>query len=105
MARPAFIPIGLDPVFVDLAIGGTMAGMALYYAKKGDSTQALQFIRLSLFRPYINQLIYNVAVVRALANQPEEALEVLKEAFQKGYSPAEARNDPELKILEGRPEF
>ena len=84
MARPAFIPIGLDPVFVDLAIGGTMAGMALYYAKKGDSTQALQFIRLSLFRPYINQLIYNEAVVRALANQPEEALEVLREASQKG---------------------
>ena len=84
----------------------TMGGIALYYAKKGDSTQALQFIRRARsFDPNSNQLIYDEAVVQALANQPEEALKVLREAFQKGYSPAEARNDPELKILEGRPEF
>ena len=47
-------------------------------------------------------MIYNEAVVQALANQPEEALKALREAFKKGYSPAEARNDPELKVLEGR---
>jgi hypothetical protein len=50
-------------------------------------------------------LIYNEAAVQALANHPEEALKALREAFQKGYSPEEARNDPELKSLEGRPEF
>jgi len=84
----------------------TMGGIALYYAKKGDSTQALQFIRRARsIDPNSNQLIYNEAVVQALANHSEEALKVLREAFQKGYSPAEARNDPELKILEGRPEF
>ena len=81
----------------------TMGGIALYYAKKGDSAQALQFIRRARsIDPNSNQLIYNEAVVQALANQPEEALKALREAFKKGYSPAEARNDPELKVLEGR---
>ena len=84
----------------------TMGGLALYYAKKGDSAQALQFIRRARsIDPNSNQLIYNEAVVQALANQPEEALKVLREAFQKGYSPAEATNDPELKSLQDRPEF
>ena len=83
-----------------------MGGIALYYAKKGDSTQALQFIRRARsVDPNSNQLIYNEAVIQALANHPEEALKALREAFQKGYSPEEARGDPELMILGRRPEF
>jgi hypothetical protein len=50
-------------------------------------------------------LIYNEAVIQALAKHPEEALKALREAFQKGISPEEARNDPELTSLENRPEF
>jgi len=84
----------------------TMGGLALYYAKKGDSTQALQFIRRArAIDPNNNQLAYNEGVIQALANNPDEAFKALREAFQKGYSPEEARNDPELKSLEGRPEF
>jgi serine/threonine protein kinase/tetratricopeptide (TPR) repeat protein len=84
----------------------TMGGIALYYAKKGDSTQALQFIRRARsIDPNSNQLIYNEAVIQALAKHPEEALKALREAFQKGISPEEARNDPELTSLENRPEF
>jgi eukaryotic-like serine/threonine-protein kinase len=84
----------------------TMGDLALYYAKKGDSSQALQFIRRARsIDPNSNQLMFQEAVVQALTNQPEEALKTLKEAFQKGYSPEEARNDPELKRLERRPEF
>jgi len=84
----------------------TMGHLALYYAKKGDSTQALQFIRRARsIDPNSNELIYNEAVVQALANHPKDALNALRQAFHKGYSPEEARNDPELKSLEGRPEF
>jgi eukaryotic-like serine/threonine-protein kinase len=84
----------------------TMGNLALYYAKKGDSTQALQFIRRARsIDSDSNQSMYNEAVVQALANHPEEALKALREAFQKGYSPQEARNDPELKSLEARQEF
>jgi serine/threonine-protein kinase len=84
----------------------TMGSLALYFAKKGDSTQALQFMRRARsIDPASNQLMYNEAEIQALANHPEEAIKSLKEAFQNGYSPEEARNDPELKSLEGRPEF
>ena len=84
----------------------TMGSLSLYYAKKGDSTQALQFIRRARsIDPNSNQLMYDEAEVQALANHPGEALKALKAAFQKGYSPEEARNDPELKSLEVHPEF
>ena len=83
-----------------------MGSLALYYAKKGDSTQALQFIRRARsIDPNTNQLMYDEAQVQVLANHPEEALKALREAFQKGYSPEEARNDPELESLQSRPEF
>lgn len=83
-----------------------MNSLGLYYAKKGDSTQAIQFSRRARsIDPDNIQFMYNEAQVMALANHPEEALKILRQAFQKGYSPNEARNDPELKSLERRPEF
>jgi eukaryotic-like serine/threonine-protein kinase len=82
-----------------------MNSLAVYYAKKGDSAQAIQFIRRARgIDPENIQFIYDEAQVQALANHPAEALKALRDAFQKGYSPEEARNDPELKSLEG-PEF
>jgi eukaryotic-like serine/threonine-protein kinase len=84
----------------------TMRFLALYYAKKGDSTQALEFIRRArAIDPNDIEFIYNEAEIQALANHPAEALKALRDAFQKGYSPEEAKNDPGLKSLEGRPEF
>jgi len=83
-----------------------MNSLAVYYAKKGDSTQAVQNIRRARsIDPNNIQFIYDEAQIMAIANHPTEALKALREAFQKGYSPEEARNDPELKSLEGRPEF
>ncbi len=83
-----------------------MNSLAMYYAKKGDSAQAQQFIRRARsIDPNNNQFIYDEAQIMALANRPEAALKALREAFQKGYSPEEARNDPELKSLVGLPEF
>jgi serine/threonine-protein kinase len=86
--------------------GSTMNDLALYYAKKGDSTQALQFIRRArAIDPSNIQFMYDEAQVTTLANHPDAALKALGKAYQKGYSPEEARNDPELKSLEGRPDF
>jgi hypothetical protein len=51
------------------------------------------------------QSIYNEAQVQVPANHPTEAVKSLRETFQKGYSPEEARDDRELKSPEGRPEF
>jgi hypothetical protein len=51
------------------------------------------------------QLIYSEAQVYALAGNPGKALKALREAFQKGFSPEEAQNDPELGRLKRLPEF
>ena len=53
---------------------------------------------------YVN-LLYQAAIVHALANRPEDALKDLREAFQKGYSTEKARSDPEFGSLQHRPEF
>ncbi len=83
-----------------------MGDLALYYAKKGDPAHAGQYIRQAReIDPSDLQLIYDSAQVNALAGKKEEALAALKEAFEKGYSPEEAQNDPELVTLKGLPEF
>ena len=83
-----------------------MSDLARYYAKKGDADHALQYIRQARsISPSDLQLIYWEAQVNALTNRPAEALKSLREAFQKGYSPQEALNDPDLGKLQSLPEF
>jgi serine/threonine-protein kinase len=83
-----------------------MADMALYYAKKGNATEALALIRRARSIDGNNvEFIHNQGVVEAIAGHPEEALKTLREAFEKGYPPDDAENDPELKDLRARPEF
>ena len=84
----------------------TMGDLALYYARKGDARNGLQYIRQARA---INsgdvQLIYSEALVKALVGKPEDALKSLKLALEKGYSPQEAWNDPELQKLQALPQF
>jgi len=83
-----------------------MGDLALYYAKKSDAPHARQYIRQARgIDPADLQLIYDQAEVEALAGNQAEALGALKEALEKGYSPEEARSDPELAGLRGLPEF
>ncbi len=83
-----------------------MGDLALYYAKKGDATHAAQYIRQAReIDPADLQLIYDQVQVNALGGKPQEAMAALKEAFEKGYSPEEAQNDPELVKLKSLPEF
>ncbi len=84
----------------------TLSFLALYYAKKGDSGQALQFSRRARSIDANNiQFLYNEAQVLALANRPQEELKALQDDFQKGYSIEEEKNDPELKTLWPLSEF
>jgi eukaryotic-like serine/threonine-protein kinase len=84
----------------------TMGDLALYYAKKSTPAQALNFIHRarSINREDVD-LVYTEAVVEALANHPDNALKLLREAFERGYAVREARSDPELDSLRSRPEF
>ena len=80
--------------------------LALYYSKKGSAAQALQYIRQARsLDPADVQLVYDQAQIYASADKQREALASLKEAFQKGYPPDEAQNDPELAKLKALPEF
>ena len=84
----------------------TMGSLALYYAKKGMSGQALNFIQgaRSINKADVG-LIYTAAVVEALADHPDNALALLREALKRGYSIREASSDPELNDLRSHPEF
>ena len=83
-----------------------MADLALYYAKKGDSQHAIQYIgQARAIQPSDLQMVYFEAQVYALAGKPPEAMHALSAALQKGYSAEEAQNDPELRSLQGLPEF
>ena len=83
-----------------------MQHLALYYAKKGDLPAANKFIRSARSaNPDDVYVIYAEGVVETLGGNQEQALKILREAFAKGYSPALARNDPELNSLQGNPQF
>lgn len=86
--------------------GGTMENLALYYAKKGDSVRALDFIRRArTIEPDNVSMLYTQAVVDCLAGRKEASVSILSEALQKGYSLKEAENDPELADLQKLPQF
>ena len=57
-------------------------------------------------RPDDTMVLYNVACVLCLANKPAEALVALRRSKETGNrSPAWVRQDPDLAILHGTPEF
>jgi serine/threonine protein kinase/tetratricopeptide (TPR) repeat protein len=84
----------------------TMAFLALYYARKGDLTPAVNFIKRarSINQADVN-LMYKEAIVDALAGRPSDALEHLRGAFEKGYSTEEAESEPDFSSLRSSPEF
>jgi eukaryotic-like serine/threonine-protein kinase len=83
-----------------------LAQLALCFAKKGDAAKGLDFIhRAQGINGSDVELIYDEALVENLANQPAQAIETLQQAFQKGYSPAQAETEPELDNLRNRPDF
>ncbi|MFY9559645.1 MAG: tetratricopeptide repeat protein [Terriglobales bacterium] len=84
----------------------TMGDLALYYARKGDARNGLQYIQQARsIKPRDVQLMYSEALVKALVGKPEDAVKALKAALEKGYSPQEAWNDPELQKLQALPQF
>ncbi len=80
--------------------------LGLYYGKKGDAVQALDFMRRArALSPSDVNLIYDQAVVFAETGRTAEALKALREALQKGYSLQQVKSDPELTALQNLPEF
>jgi serine/threonine protein kinase/tetratricopeptide (TPR) repeat protein len=83
-----------------------MEGLALYYAKKGDTKRGMEYIQRArgIDKKDVS-LIYCQATVEALGNRRQDALRTLREALAKGYSLTEIGADPELAMLRNTPEF
>jgi eukaryotic-like serine/threonine-protein kinase len=97
----AFHDLQVNPQSAD-----TMGDLALYYAKKGDTKHAAEFIqRARAINKGDVALLYNQAIVENLAGKPSDAISTLQEALGKGYSVNDTENDPELQNLKNRPDF
>src|SRR5262249_49109758 len=80
--------------------------LALYYARKSDDARAIDYIRRARsINGNDSDLIYKEAIIHTIAGKQVEAIQSLREAFQKGYTPEEAKNDPDLRALRAIPEF
>jgi serine/threonine protein kinase/Flp pilus assembly protein TadD len=100
------INLALKAYRVNPRDASTLGGLAVYYAEKGDLYLAQNFIqRARAIDASNNLLIYNEALIQALAGKPTEALKGLREAFQKGYPPEAAKSEPEFAGLRSSPEF
>ena len=83
-----------------------MGNLALYYAKKGDFGQAMEFIqRARGLDPSSVDLVLTSAEVHALSNRPENAIADLKKGLQQGLTTARIESDPELESLQKRPDY
>jgi eukaryotic-like serine/threonine-protein kinase len=84
----------------------TMGRLALLQAKLGERREASNLIGQALAAdPRNNDLHYRAAVVHALADRPDAALDALARALDLGYSRALVRNDHDLQSLRGNPRF
>jgi len=81
--------------------------LANAYAAIGRSDDAKREADMAmLLRPDDTMILYNIACVFCLMNNAKDALTALKKARTAGYSNAAwARQDPDLALLHGDPEF
>ncbi len=100
------ISLAFQELQVDPRSASIMGDLGLLYAKKGDAANALQYTNQArAIKPDDLQLIYSEVQVKTLIGKPEEALNSLKLALQKGWPAQEAWNDPELQKLQALPQF
>jgi len=97
---------GFKEVAVNPKDAARMGRIALYYAKKGDSSKAADLIRRArAIDANDATLIYTQAVVQWLGGRQGDALDSLRQALDKKYSLREIQSDPELSKLVVLPQF
>ena len=81
--------------------------LAQCYALQGRAEDGKREADMAMaLRPDDTMVLYNVACLLCLLNKPKEALVTLRKAKETGYrTPAWVRQDPDLAILHGDPEF
>ena len=100
------IALDLESYRVNPQDAEVLGDLAVFYAKKSDDARAKEFIsRARAIDGAANDLMYDEAIVQALAGRSSQALSSLTQALQHGYAWKEAAIDPEFKSLHGQPEF
>jgi serine/threonine protein kinase/tetratricopeptide (TPR) repeat protein len=94
------ITLAYEALQVNPSDARTRSYLGTYYAKKGDTAQGIRLVKeAAAADPNEVSILYNVAVVHALAGQPGPALDALAKSLKAGYPPPFARDDPDLKAL------
>jgi tetratricopeptide (TPR) repeat protein len=84
----------------------TRSRLGTYHAKKGDAAEGLRLVLEAEAADRNHLLIlYDVAKVRMLAGQDNEALAALRKALNAGYPARFAQDDPDWKRLVGDSRF
>jgi len=100
------IELGVKDLQVNPRDSDAMGNLALDYAKTANPGQAVQLIhRARSIDGTDVDLIYDEAVIQALAGHAPDALQALREALKKGFSPSYVENDPQLDSLRPNPAF
>lgn len=81
------------------------ARLAVCLAKIGNSKEACKEIQAALDGPPKETVSYLAAVVKTMAGDLDSALQHLRSALSLGFSPHEARHDPDLTKLRALPQF
>jgi tetratricopeptide (TPR) repeat protein len=97
----AFKALRVNPRSVE-----TMGSLGLYFAKKGDTGQGMEFVKRARgLDPSSVDLILISAEINALSNKPEDAIADLKKGLKQGLTTASIETDPELDSLRNRPDY
>jgi serine/threonine protein kinase/tetratricopeptide (TPR) repeat protein len=97
----AFRDLQVNPQNTD-----ALGDLALYYAKKGETARAVEFIqRARAIDKKDVELMFSQAVVETLANKPADAVRTLHDVLVKGYPIKEVESNPEFDSLQSWPEF
>jgi tetratricopeptide (TPR) repeat protein len=83
-----------------------MGDLAVYFAKKGETLRAREFIqRARAIDKEDVELIFSQATVENLGNNSSDSIRTLRYALSKGYPVKDLESDPVFDNLKNRPEF
>jgi Flp pilus assembly protein TadD len=108
-AKVAFqraVDLGSAALQVNPRDPATHAALALCFAKLGEPDRARRSIETALrLDPAGLSTKYKAAKIAAMRNDPEQAMKLLRQAIEGGYSIPEAAHEPEFATLRERPDF
>jgi eukaryotic-like serine/threonine-protein kinase len=100
------VQLGQDRLAVNANDGETLSVVALYEAKLGDKTKALQNIEKARhLAPGSRKVQWEAALIYELAGQRDHALESLEAAIHGGQPLDEVRGEPALRNLRADPRY